>query len=53
MAGLSFVEGVQLLISLGVFSGGVGIAGWMLRMERRVQTLEIIEDIRNGKTKKA
>ena len=45
MGNLSFIEGIQLLSSLGVFSGGIGLAGWVLRMERRVQKLEIMDEI--------
>lgn len=53
MGGLSFLEGIQLLLSTGVFAGGISAAGWVLRMERRVQKLEIMEEIRHGKSKTA
>lgn len=38
---LSAFEAVQMLISLGIFSGGIGIAGWALSVERRLMKIEV------------
>ena len=51
MGTLSFIEGLQLLSSLGVLSGGVGVLRWGLTMERRVGKLEIYQEVQNGKSK--
>lgn len=41
MANVTFMEGVQLMMGLGIFSGGIGMCKWALRMERRVMRLEV------------
>lgn len=41
MGGLSLVDAIQLASSLGILSGGAGVLRWSLKMERRVQTLEL------------
>lgn len=45
MPALSFVEGLQLLVSCGVLSGGLGVLRWSLTMEKRVQRLELIQEL--------
>jgi hypothetical protein len=38
---ISFIEGVQLLMSSGVLAGGIGFLKWTLRTERRLIVLEV------------
>lgn len=38
---MSFLEGVQLMVSTGILSGGVGVLKWAMSMERRVTALEL------------
>jgi len=40
VANLTFGEVVQLLMSLGVLSGGLGLAKWGLSVEKRLTRLE-------------
>lgn len=38
---MTALELIQLMVGSGVLSGGLGIATWALRMEKRVIRLEV------------
>jgi hypothetical protein len=38
---MTALELFQLLTSSGIFAGGLGAAGWVLRTERRLMRLEV------------
>jgi hypothetical protein len=46
---MTIMEAVQLGLSLGVFSGGLGLAKWGLNVERRLYKLELRTEPENGK----
>lgn len=47
---MSVVDVITLLMSSGVFSGGVGLARWAFRLEYRVMVLENKTGVTNDKT---
>ena len=49
MGSLTFIDALQLAVSTGVLSGGLGVLRWSLTMEKRVQRLELIEEFKTVK----
>jgi hypothetical protein len=45
---MSFVEGIQLMVSTGILSGGVGVLKWAMGIERRVIALELKTQEKEG-----
>lgn len=38
---MTFVEVMQMMVSTGVLSGGLGVLKWAIRIEQRVKALEL------------
>lgn len=38
---MSAIEAIQIVTSLGVFSGGLGLLKWGLTVERRLMKIEV------------
>lgn len=49
MGGLSLIDAIQLASSAGILSGGVGVLKWAFTVEKRMQRLELIQELKPAK----